>query len=166
MAAAVKPTELPRPDGIIEVDRVLDIGVGLRPMGWYKPKLHVCVEPHGPYADMLTAAGYNVWRLDAHAAAARLTPGEFEAVYMFDVIEHMPRPVGEIVLDLLDRLKLKQIVVATPHGFLKQHGDAWDMGGDYWQEHRSGWWPSDFPGWRISNYKNGSREGGFVAISP
>jgi hypothetical protein len=159
--AQVTYSGLPRPEGIIEAETVLDIGPGIRPMGWYKPKNHICVEPYGPYADMLEAAGYEVWRQTAEQALQ--CDAWFDAIYMLDVIEHMTREEGEAVLDLAVG-RGAQIVVATPNGYLPQHGDAWDMGGEYWQEHRSGWVPADFPGWRISYYDNGTRQRGFVAI--
>ena len=48
---------LPRPPGLSECDTVLDVGAGIRPMNWYAPAEHLCVEPYGPYADRLEAAG-------------------------------------------------------------------------------------------------------------
>ena len=164
--AEVKFSQLPRPAGLVEVDTVLDIGVGLRPVGWYKPKRHICVEPHGPYADKLEAAGYTVERMTADYAMLMLAGEQIDAVYLLDVIEHMERHEGERVLGLARLLEPKQIVVSTPVGFFAQHGDAWNLGGEKWQEHRSGWEPSDFPGWTISYYKNGAPKGGFTAVSP
>lgn len=164
--AEVGPSQLPRPAGLIEVDSVLDIGVGLRPMVWYKPKQYVCVEPHGPYADKLIDAGHVVLQATAIDALMLAIVKDFDAIYMLDVIEHMEREDGLLVLDLAHRLQPKQIVVSTPVGFFPQHGDAWGMGGEHWQEHRSGWEPSDFPGWTISYYDNGAPRGGFTAVSP
>lgn len=164
--AEVTQSGLPRPDGLIEVDTVLDIGPGIRPMGWYTPERHICVEPHGPYADMLYRAGYEVWRVPALVALANAEPGSIDAIYMLDVIEHMEREEGEEALRLAQALSPKQIVVATPVGFLPQHGDQWGLGGEHWQEHRSGWVPADFPGWRISYYDNGTKQRGFVAMTP
>ncbi len=146
---------LPRPAGLIEGDTVLDIGAGLRPMPWYTPKRHVCVEPHPPYADRLKAAGYEVWCETALSAIETIkswVPGSIDAIYMIDVIEHMTREQGMDVLKVLAWLEPKQIVVFTPHGFLPQEGDAWGLGGEHWQRHRSGWKPADFPGWAIEHY--------------
>ena len=156
---------LPRPEGLIEVGSVLDIGAGIRPFGWYKPAKHVCVEPHLPYVDQLEQAGYEVWRMIAREALRMASVGEFEGIYLLDVIEHMTREDGEEVLRYAQMLKPTQIVVSTPDGFLEQHGDAWGMGGEHWQEHRSGWVPADFPGWKISYYDNGHGRG-FTAVSP
>ena len=144
---------LPEPKGLLHVSSVLDIGAGLRPMPWFKPERHICVEPHGPYADRLEAAGYEVWRLTAPVAlklAAAKLP--VDAVYLIDVIEHMTKEEGLEVLRLAHALEPKQIVVFTPKGFLPQEGDAWGLDGGYWQRHRSGWTPADFPGWAIEEY--------------
>jgi hypothetical protein len=163
--AEVKFSQLPRPAGLIEVESVLDIGAGLRPMGWYVPERHVCVEPHPPYADVLEAAGYETWRVNARDGL-RLAGVEFDAIYLLDVIEHMDKEEGELVLRLARNRSPNQIVVATPVGFLAQEGDVWGMGGEYWQKHRSGWVPDEFPGWAISYYDNGAPQRGFIAVSP
>jgi hypothetical protein len=164
--AEVEFSQLPHPAGLIEVSTVLDIGAGLRPFGWYKPKQHICVEPHEPYADRLREAGYWVWGMTAVEALDLAFGGPpIDAVYLLDVIEHMPRGEGEHVLEMARRLNPRQIIVSTPNGFLAQHGDAWGLGGEHWQEHRSGWAPADFPGWTISYYDNGAPCGGFTAVS-
>lgn len=158
-------SELPRPEGLIEVGTVLDIGAGLRPMGWYKPKRHICVEPFEPYASRLHAAGYEVVPLPAISALVRAIQGDVDAIYLLDVIEHMHRLEGEAVLQMAYGLKPKQVVVSTPNGFYPQEHDAWGLGGEYWQRHRSGWTPDDFPTWTISYYDNGTQQGGFTAVS-
>lgn len=164
MTFEVGPSGCPRPEGLIEVDTVLDIGVGIRPMGWYKPGRHICVEPHPPYAEKLKAAGYEVWCETAASAVTTMlswTPGSIGAIYLLDVIEHMERADGTALLKVLPWLGAKQIVVFTPNGFLPQEHDAWNLGGERWQKHRSGWMPADFPGWRISFY-----EKNFTAVNP
>lgn len=166
MTSKVEVSGVPRPEGLIEVDTVLDIGAGLRPMGWYKPKRHICVEPHPPYAERLKAAGYEVWCETAQSALdCVLTWPEqsINAVYMLDVIEHMTRAEGEQILRLLPWLEAKQIIVFTPKGFMEQKHDAWNLGGEHWQTHRSGWLPADFPNWRIS-FPLGPQQ--FLAMTP
>jgi hypothetical protein len=139
--------DLPRPRGLIECDVVLDVGAGIRPMAWYAPAEHICVEPFAPYAERLEAAGYMVLRATA-LQALRSIEGPVDAVYMLDVIEHMDKPEGLHVIELA-KTHARQIVVHTPHGFQPQTGDVWGLGGEFWQEHRSGWTPDDFPGWAI-----------------
>lgn len=145
----VSPSECPRPSGLIECGTVFDIGPGIRPMGWYTPARHVCVEPCPAYAVRLRAKGYQVVEQRAvDFLAARRLPSD-SAVYLLDVIEHMDWEDGLRTIALLLSERPKQIVVFTPNGFLPQSGDAWGLGGDSWQLHRSGWMPADFPGWEI-----------------
>lgn len=153
---------LERPRNLIECDTVLDVGAGLRPMCWYRPRRHLCVEPFGPYADALRAAGYEVLQQTAVDALASVRIAN-AAIYLLDVIEHMEREDGRRVLDLARAMEPAQIVVFTPWGFQPQSGDAWDLGGEQWQEHRSGWTPEDFPGWRITARLDGAHRG-FVAM--
>jgi len=143
--------DLPRPDGLIECKTVLDIGAGIRPMPWYTPRRHICVEPYGPYADRLEAAGYEVIRQTAMEALQ--VEREGHAVYLLDVIEHMEKAEGLEVIELA--MRARQVVVFTPLGFLKQDRDAWGLGGRHWQTHRSGWMPDDFSGWRTQLYDTG-----------
>ena len=146
---------LPAPQGLLHGYDILDIGAGLRPMPWYTPERHICVEPHAPYAERLERAGYEVWCMTAATALRRSVVGSFDAIYLLDVIEHMDREQGEYVIELAKALKPEQIVLFTPDGFWPQEGDAWGLGGEEWQRHRSGWTPADFPGWKIEHWNAG-----------
>ena len=154
--SALLDHSLIRPDGLIEVDSVLEIGPGIRPMQWYTPKNHTCVEPSPVYAKILADNGYTTWEHTAAEVLKEIPFGieaaKFEQIIMLDVIEHMEKDEGsEVILDLMEYAP-KQIVIYTPYGFLQQSGDAWGLGQDYWQEHRSGWFPEDFPGWTIQRH--------------
>ena len=152
--------DLPRPDGLIECKTVLDIGAGIRPMPWYAPRRHICVEPYGPYADRLETAGYEVIRQTAKEALQ--VEREGHAVYLLDVIEHMEKADGLEVIDLALR-GARQVVVFTPYGFMQQDHDVWGLDGHHWQTHRSGWLPEEFPGWWTQRYGWAPFEG-FYAI--
>ena len=143
---------LPRPKGLIECDTVLDIGAGIRPMNWYVPKSHVCTDPYEPYYLRLCDAGYEAVQGTALDVLAVLSS---DAIYLLDVLEHMHKNEGIEVIDLAKKKAIKQIVIFTPKGFVQQTKDAWNMGGEYWQTHRSGWLPGEFPGWDISFYDEG-----------
>ena len=147
---------LPRPRGLVNYSSVLDVGAGVRPIDWYAAELHICVEPHAPYAQRLLENGYRVVQATAKDALKLVVPGTFEAIYMLDVIEHMERDEGLEVIQLMLAAQPKQIVIYTPNGFLEQNGpDPWGMGGESWQQHRSGWHPHDFEGWDISYFHRG-----------
>ncbi len=140
------------PDGLIHCDDVVDIGAGLRPMQWYTPKSHLCVDAFVPYRDKLEEAGYSCW---LGTAKAYLSTGvKHEAIYLLDVIEHMEKEEGQEVVKLALKAATVQIVVFTPKGFMEQNEDAWGYGGHYWQTHRSGWTKDDFPDWRFQSHVN------------
>ena len=144
---------LPRPEGLIEVDTVADIGAGIRPMNWYKPRLHLCVEPHKTYAERLQRRGHKVIPMTAFQYLK--LQQKIEAIYLLDVIEHMEKHDGFEVIDLMTRKATKQVVVYTPRGFMEQTTDDWGLDGEIWQTHRSGWTADDFPDWHIENYGRG-----------
>lgn len=135
---------LRRPPGLIECPVVYDFGVGIRPMNWYTPERYVCVEPYSPYCEILEKAGYEV-RQGTALTVLQKQP-HMDAAYFLDSIEHMEKDEGLEVIRLAKELVTTQIVVFTPRGFLEQTEDAWGYGGHYWQTHRSGWMPKDFPG--------------------
>lgn len=143
-----------RPNALLEADFVWDIGAGVRPMRWYTPKRQVCIEPYGPYADRLEAAGYTVIRRTA-ADAFQSRKAKIGAIYLLDVIEHMEKDEAQAVIDKARSLVTTQLMIYTPMGFMEQSEDNWGLGGEYWQTHRSGWTPDDFEGWAIQKYTRG-----------
>lgn len=148
---------LPRPDNLIECDTVLDLGCGVRPITWYKAAHHVCVDAHKPYLDIVAnAGGYHCLHSTALDAIRAVKAGSVGAIYCLDMIEHLTREDGHELVRLALMAQPRQIVIFTPVGFLKQEGpDPWGLGGEKWQEHRSGWTPVDFPGWSVSYYGRG-----------
>jgi len=59
----------------------------------------------------------------------------FDCVLALDVIEHLKKKDGLKLLDSMERLAKKKVIIFTPNGFLPQ-GAAY---GNPWQVHRSGW---------------------------
>ena len=136
-------SRMPRPPMLVEVDTVYDIGAGMRPIQWYQPKRHLCIEPCAQYVQKLQAAGFETvlqtgleFLQDADAA---------ESIYMLDVIEHMEKDDAAEVVRLAREKATKQIIIFTPFGFMEQVDDGWGLGEDDWQTHRSGWLPDEFP---------------------
>ena len=147
---------LPPPHALLKCETVLDIGAGIRPFNWYRPSRHLCVEPYPIYAYKLQEAGYDVRVMTAETALRALRADQ---ILLLDVVEHMERSEAEIVIALAKEAARRQVIIYTPIGFMPQDGDTWELGGDYWQLHRSGWTPEDFPGWTIE-----LRSKGFFAI--
>lgn len=136
---------------IKRASRVCDVGPGIRPALFYRAPYHLCIEPHPEYADWLEKEGYIVDRRTGIGALKDIS--RVGVIFMLDVIEHMEKEEGWDTLRLA-REKADQVVLFTPLGFHEQSykegdKDAWGMNGTYWQTHRSGWVPSEFPAARI-----------------
>lgn len=141
-----------------ETDVVVDIGCGLMPMNYFRPKLHFMIEPWKEYSDILSyryRADKNaiILRLDALSAMKAFADKSADSIFVLDVIEHLPKDVGYALLEECDRVAREQIVIFTPLGFMPQHmgkeeTDGWGLSGTGVQEHLSGWTPEDFdPNW-------------------
>ena len=142
------------------VNVVLDIGPGIYPINYFVPRLHILVEPHGEYVEILQErlqGDNNFLILNGFALEVlRLLPDDsVDSVFLIDVIEHLEKHDGFEILDELDRVTRKQIVIFTPLGFMPQHvemdkKDRWGFHGGEFQEHKSGWQPEDFTSeWKL-----------------
>jgi hypothetical protein len=70
-----------------------------------------------------------------------LTPDRpFDVVVLNHVIEHLPRDQGVELLQRVESLARRMVVVGTPNGFLEQTA----LDGNPFQRHFSGWFPHDF----------------------
>lgn len=64
----------------------------------------------------------------------------FECVIAIDVIEHLTKDDGFRLLDTIEQIASRKVIVFTPNGFLPQ-GDRFS---NPWQVHLSGWNVDDF----------------------
>ena len=155
---------------LIRANSLLDIGAGIRPFDLFSFSTHICVEPHEEYVDILVQEGHTVIKAQAHEVLLSLRG--FDCIYLIDVIEHMEKDVGAHVIDMAISVVRKQIFVFTPLGFMEQNTlhaetDPWGLHGGYWQHHRSGWYPEDFPNWDIlisEKYHRREKCGAFAAM--
>jgi hypothetical protein len=58
----------------------------------------------------------------------------FDACVALDVIEHLPKEDGWRMLEQMEKVALRKVIVFTPNGFLPQRSRNGDL-----QEHLSGW---------------------------
>lgn len=145
-------------NAIQHVDVVLDVGSGIEPMNYFRPKFHILLEPFDEYVQILTTRFANDGSVFVMSGTSQNLLSSFAAnsvdtVFLLDVIEHLPKADGIYVLSHAERIARRQIVVFTPLGFMPQtvhegEKDAWGLGGATVQEHLSGWVPEDFgEGW-------------------
>ena len=136
------------------VQVVLDIGTGLRPQTLVRPTVHICCEPFDDYIATLQQhfadfPGLVILKNTAQAVLAQLPDKSIDSVFLLDVIEHIDKDEGKLLLHDLERVTREQIVIFTPLGFMEQEyeagdTDGWGYGGGIWQKHRSGWTEEDF----------------------
>jgi hypothetical protein len=139
---------------IFKTKVVLDIGCGIRPMGWFTPKVYLCVEPFSQYVEALQARfksepNFVILQMQAKEALLSLPKKSVDSVFLLDVIEHIEKEEGLLLLRECERVARRQIVVCTPLGYMEQkyeggEKDAWGLEGAEFQTHRSGWTPEDF----------------------
>ena len=147
-------------DLIKETEIVLDVGCGIVPINYFRPKLHIMVEPWKEYTDILSCRHGDdksvlIIKLGALEALSALQTRSIDSIFLIDVIEHLDKDVGLKVIEEIERVARQQAVIFTPLGFMPQHveseeKDAWGLSGGEMQEHKSGWLPNDFgSGWQF-----------------
>lgn len=132
-----------------QVDHIVDIGAGIRPVDFFQTKTHICIEPSPEYAKVLREHGYEVIQKKAIDADIPDT----QAVFLVDVIEHMHKEEALEVLEKAKHAAISYVFVFTPYGFMEQTSDNWGYGEHSLQTHRSGWTEEDFPGWVCTTNK-------------
>lgn len=143
-----------------ETDTIIDIGPGIRPVTSFKPKLHIMLEAHQEYVDILQyrydgVKSVIIIRGLAQDMLPRLADNSIDSIFLLDIIEHIEKDVGLDIIQHAERIARQQIIVFTPLGFMPQHvesgsgeKDGWGLSGAQYQEHLSGWTPDDFSdGW-------------------
>lgn len=73
--------------------------------------------------------------MDALDIDKRFKPGSFDCVLALDMLEHLTKPDGLKLINMMERTASAKVIIFTPNGFFDQ--------GEYddnpWQLHKSGW---------------------------
>lgn len=138
------------------VDIIVDVGCGIKPVSFFLPVTHICIEPYEPYiAAMPKDRRFVVLHSTWDKVLPTMATGSVDTIFLLDVIEHIEKEDGLRLLQEAQRVASCQVVVFTPLGFYPQSyeedsTDRWGFQGGYWQTHRSGWVPEDFgQGWEV-----------------
>jgi SAM-dependent methyltransferase len=133
-------------------ESVLDVGCGFRsPIRSFSHLLPrtVGVDGYDKAIERSRAAGIHqeYHCMDLLKVGEAFAPKSFDAAIAIDVIEHFDKPDGYRLLEMLESIARKRVILFTPNGFLPQ--DEWD--GNVHQHHRSGWEVYDFElrGYRV-----------------
>lgn len=139
---------------VIETDVALDLGCGIVPSNYFRPKFHIMVEPWGEYVNILSDRHKGdksvlIIKIGALEALHQFQDNSVDTIFLLDVIEHMEKEVGLQLLPEMERVARQQIILFTPLGFMPQdvdagEKDAWGLSGAEMQKHKSGWMPADF----------------------
>lgn len=146
---------------------VIDLGCGIRPQKIVPCQYHFCVDPYLPYLKKLVLVdGLSLVHMDALSFLSLCGNSSAGVVCVLDLIEHLQKENGFALIEEMKRVARRSVILYTPLGFLTQVGDAWGLGGDFWQEHRSGWLPENFPDWHTAVCRKlpGEKHGAFWAI--
>jgi SAM-dependent methyltransferase len=126
---------------------VLDVGCGtMERLSAVPAQIRVGVDAHRPYLTHRVADDLAVpVNYDARRMMEIFLPASFDLVMLIDVIEHFQKDEALEILDAVERIARSRVIVFTPRGEFPQAGfDAYGLGGEEFQEHRSSWEPADF----------------------
>lgn len=143
--ASLELRELLQANGVLPLESLVDLGSGIAPQTCLLASRHVCVDAHQPYLDRLAATKKNL-ELVNHDLNTSLPfrDGEFQIAWLGDVVEHLEKRDGSRLFEEAKRVANYGVVIRSPCGYEPQEKDAWGMGGDHWQKHRSAWTPDEF----------------------
>lgn len=126
---------------------VLDVGCGVgETLGKFCCPIKVGVDAHRPYLEN-TKLGETFLKINFRAEGLRelFLPKSIDSVTLIDVIEHFEKEVAWDVLCQVEEIAAKRVIIFTPRGFFRQLDvDHYNLGGESFQRHRSGWEVEDF----------------------
>ena len=128
-----------------EIVSVLDVACGLALKSKYIPaQIRVGVDIYEPYFEHIESdVPYVVIKQDVRKLRDIFVPKSFDLVIACDILEHLEKHETEGMLDQLEQIAKKAVLVECPKGFIPQDMDILGHGGDHWQTHRSAWEPED-----------------------
>lgn len=116
---------------------VLDLGCGYSSPLEYCPniKFSVGVEPFMPYLLKSKQKGIHTRYLSKKIEDLNFKENSFDAVIMIEVLEHLPKKTGEIILKKIEKWAKKKIIISSPNGYIHQKA----LDNNPLQKHLSGW---------------------------
>jgi len=129
-------------------DSLLDIGAGVcRLSGEFQVPIVLALDAHRPYLlNRMNRAPHIIpIHVDATQLDTVLLPKSVSSVLLSDVVEHFTKKDALTVIRQAEEVAVKRVVIFTPRGYFPQDGyDYYNMQGEKYQQHRSGWEPEEF----------------------
>lgn len=126
---------------------LLDVGCGVgTTLKEFCCPIKIGVDAHRPYLEN-SETGLQLIKINFKAENLRglFLPNSLDSVTLIDVIEHLDKETGFDVLQQVEEIAAKKVIVFTPRGFFRQlEVDHYGLGGESYQRHRSGWEVGDF----------------------
>lgn len=125
-----------------DCESVLDLGCGPdSPLQYCKGvKFSVGVEAFKPYLVESKKKGLHTEYRWEEIKDANFPDKMFDAVIIIEVLEHLPKKLGEKILKKAEGWAKKKIIVSTPNGYFPMK----NVDENKWQSHLSGWTIDDF----------------------
>lgn len=116
---------------------VLDVGCGsCSPLRFLEQVRLVGVDGYAPALEQAARLGtHDEYVLgDVREVGGLFKARHFDACVALDLIEHLPKEGGWRLVEQMESLAARRVVIFTPNGFVPQHSRDGDL-----QEHLSGW---------------------------
>jgi hypothetical protein len=132
---------------------VLDIGTGLMSsLELVACPVRLGLDAHRPYLEQRRVRDAVPINASALELERLFVPGAVDLVTLIDVVEHFTPEDARAVLAQAEAVAARRVLLFTPRGEFPQDGfDAFGLGGEEYQRHRSTWEPEDLAalGYRV-----------------
>jgi len=122
---------------------VLDIGCGaMSPLRFFHFKHSTGMDIFKPAIEKAKQHGTHneYYEMNTAQLAKHFKPKSFEACTAIDLIEHLSRADGIALMNTMESIASKKVIIFTPNGFLNQE----EYDNNPHQVHKSGWTVNDF----------------------
>jgi hypothetical protein len=126
-----------------DCDSVLDVGTGLmHSLDLVACRVKLGLDAHRPYLERRERGGAVPINASALDLERLFVPGAVDLVTLIDVLEHFEPQDAREVLRQAAAVAGRRVLLFTPRGHFPQAGfDAFGLGGEELQRHRSSWEP-------------------------
>jgi hypothetical protein len=132
---------------------VVDVGTGLmHSLERSRVQVRIGLDAHRPYLENRRVEGAVPLNASALSLTDLFVDGAVDLITAIDVIEHFEPADAHELLSQAERVAAKRVALFTPRGHFPQDDhDAYGLGGEELQRHRSTWEPEDLTarGYRV-----------------